>query len=104
MSREKHFYILQDVRRLLRDRGLPVAWPVDRDPVWEVPHLAYFAALDAGVGRGTWNGCTRRAGWRAGTCATAARSPGSRGTRAARRPAGRAADDPTLRARGWRRC
>jgi 2-hydroxychromene-2-carboxylate isomerase len=50
MSRDKHLYILQDVRRLTADRGLAVTWPVDRDPVWEVPHLAYFAALDAGSG------------------------------------------------------
>ncbi|QLH22013.1 2-hydroxychromene-2-carboxylate isomerase [Streptomyces sp. Rer75] len=48
MSRDKHLYILQDVRRLTIDRGLAVTWPVDRDPVWEVPHLAYFHALDAG--------------------------------------------------------
>ncbi|MEU1789274.1 DsbA family protein [Streptomyces sparsogenes] len=50
MSREKHLYILQDVRRLARARGLDIRWPVDEDPVWEVPHLAYFPALDAGLG------------------------------------------------------
>ncbi|GAA2367394.1 2-hydroxychromene-2-carboxylate isomerase [Streptomyces cuspidosporus] len=50
MSREKHLYILQDVRRLARARGLDIRWPVDQDPVWEVPHLAYFPALDAGLG------------------------------------------------------
>ncbi|WP_055555205.1 2-hydroxychromene-2-carboxylate isomerase [Streptomyces sp. NBRC 110028] len=50
MSRDKHLYILQDVRRLTADRDLPITWPVDRDPVWEVPHLAYFLALDAGCG------------------------------------------------------
>ncbi|MFF7793100.1 DsbA family protein [Streptomyces sp. NPDC007991] len=49
MSREKHFYILQDVRRLTRARGLDVSWPVDRDPHWEVPHLAWFAAARHGV-------------------------------------------------------
>ena len=49
MSREKHFYILQDVRRLTRARGLEVSWPVDRDPHWEVPHLAWFAAARHGV-------------------------------------------------------
>ncbi|MFC0602037.1 2-hydroxychromene-2-carboxylate isomerase [Streptomyces palmae] len=51
MSREKHLYILQDVRRLTRDRGLPVSWPVDEDPVWEICHLPYFLARDAGLGR-----------------------------------------------------
>ena len=50
MSRDKHLYILQDVRRLTTDRGLAVNWPVDLDPVWEVPHLPYFLALDAGLG------------------------------------------------------
>ncbi|MER7794327.1 DsbA family protein [Streptomyces sp. NPDC097640] len=50
MSREKHLYILQDVRRLARARGLDVSWPLDEDPVWEVPHLAYFPALEAGLG------------------------------------------------------
>ncbi|TDD44129.1 2-hydroxychromene-2-carboxylate isomerase [Saccharopolyspora elongata] len=51
MSRAKSLYILQDVRRLTRERGLEPTWPVDRDPVWEVPHLAYFVALDEGLGR-----------------------------------------------------
>lgn len=50
MSREKHRYILQDVDRLRRERGLELTWPVDRDPVWEVPHLAYLAATDEGRG------------------------------------------------------
>jgi 2-hydroxychromene-2-carboxylate isomerase len=51
MSREKHFYILQDVRRLATDRGLPVSWPIDRSPRWEVAHLPYFLAKRAGVGQ-----------------------------------------------------
>src|ERR1700730_17100085 len=46
MSRDKHLYILQDVRRLAAQRDLTVTWPVDRSPCWEVPHLAYFAAED----------------------------------------------------------
>ncbi|WP_413099369.1 2-hydroxychromene-2-carboxylate isomerase [Streptomyces sp. Inha503] len=50
MSRAKHLYILQDVRRLCSERGLEPVWPVDRDPVWEVPHLAHLAAVDAGKG------------------------------------------------------
>ena len=44
MSREKHLYILQDVRRAAAARGLPITWPVDRAPRWEVPHLACLAA------------------------------------------------------------
>ncbi|MBO0820115.1 MAG: DsbA family protein, partial [Nocardiopsaceae bacterium] len=50
MSKEKHLYILQDIRRLAAERGLRVGWPVDVDPCWEVPHLAYFAALEHGQG------------------------------------------------------
>ncbi len=50
MSKAKHLYILRDVRRLACGLGLPLVWPVDRDPVWEIPHLAYFAAADAGRG------------------------------------------------------
>ncbi|NYT96274.1 2-hydroxychromene-2-carboxylate isomerase [Salinispora sp. H7-4] len=50
MSRQKHHYILQDARRLATARGLSLTWPVDRDPVWEVPHLAYLAARRHGLG------------------------------------------------------
>ncbi|WP_274563268.1 2-hydroxychromene-2-carboxylate isomerase [Streptomyces spiramyceticus] len=50
MSAAKHRYILQDVRRLAARRGLRFGWPVDRDPVWEVPHLAYLAAVRHGKG------------------------------------------------------
>jgi 2-hydroxychromene-2-carboxylate isomerase len=44
MSREKHLYILQDVRRMAASRGLTITWPVDRNPWWEVPHLACLAS------------------------------------------------------------
>jgi 2-hydroxychromene-2-carboxylate isomerase len=50
MSRPKHLYVLQDVRRLAAARGLSVSWPVDREPCWEIPHLAYLVAR--GHGRG----------------------------------------------------
>ncbi|MET9554798.1 DsbA family protein [Streptomyces sp. NPDC006645] len=50
MSREKNRYILQDVGRLAKARGLTVSWPVDREPVWEVPHLAYLVAAREGRG------------------------------------------------------
>lgn len=50
MSRAKHLYILQDVGRIARARGLSLTWPVDREPVWEVPHLGYLAARQAGRG------------------------------------------------------
>ncbi|GGZ68076.1 2-hydroxychromene-2-carboxylate isomerase [Streptomyces subrutilus] len=50
MSREKNRYVLQDVGRLTKARGLTITWPVDRDPVWEVPHLAYLVAARHGRG------------------------------------------------------
>ncbi|MEV0219289.1 DsbA family protein [Streptomyces sp. NPDC050704] len=50
MSPEKHRYILQDVRRLAAERGLAFTWPVDREPVWEVPHLGYLVAARHGRG------------------------------------------------------
>jgi 2-hydroxychromene-2-carboxylate isomerase len=51
MSRAKNFYILQDTRRLATERGLDVSWPIDRDPCWEVAHLAWIAADDEGRGK-----------------------------------------------------
>ncbi|MEU9349553.1 DsbA family protein [Streptomyces griseoloalbus] len=52
MSRAKNFYILQDTRRLATERGLTdISWPIDRDPCWEVAHLAWIAADDEGRGK-----------------------------------------------------
>jgi len=50
MSRAKHLYILQDVARLAKARGLSLTWPVDREPVWEIPHLGYLVARENGCG------------------------------------------------------
>ncbi|MGI5458722.1 2-hydroxychromene-2-carboxylate isomerase [Streptomyces sp. CA-249302] len=50
MSREKHLYMLTDVRRLATRRGLAPTWPRDTDPWWEASHLAYLVAV--GEGRG----------------------------------------------------
>ncbi|MFG3015611.1 2-hydroxychromene-2-carboxylate isomerase [Streptomyces cinerochromogenes] len=50
MSREKNRYVLQDVGRITKARGIKVTWPVDRDPVWEVPHLGYLVAAAQGRG------------------------------------------------------
>jgi len=50
MSRTKHLYVLQDVGRLAKQRGLTPRWPVDRAPVWEIPHLAYLVAERHGRG------------------------------------------------------
>lgn len=58
MSREKHLYILGDVKRLAAQRGLEVRWPVDVEPRWEVPHLAWYVAEEAGLGREYIEGIT----------------------------------------------
>jgi 2-hydroxychromene-2-carboxylate isomerase len=50
MSKEKHLYILQDIRRLTRKLGYQMAWPIDRNPWWDLPHLAYLRACRLGKG------------------------------------------------------
>lgn len=51
MSRAKSLYVLQDVKRLAGELGVSFRWPVDRAPVWEVPHLGYLVAERAGLGK-----------------------------------------------------
>ncbi|CAM3751718.1 2-hydroxychromene-2-carboxylate isomerase [Kibdelosporangium persicum] len=51
MSKAKSLYVLQDVKRLAAERGLSFRWPVDRNPIWEVPHLAYLVAARHGRGQ-----------------------------------------------------
>lgn len=48
MSREKHLYILKDIKRQVARHGYWIVWPVDRSPWWERPHLAYLAAKRKG--------------------------------------------------------
>lgn len=48
MSRAKHRYILMDTKRLALAAGLSMAWPVDVDPWWELPHLAWLRARRLG--------------------------------------------------------
>lgn len=50
MSREKHLYILQDIKRQAMACGFQVKWPVDRGPWWAHPHLAYLAVRKSGAG------------------------------------------------------
>lgn len=66
MSRAKNFYILQDTRRLATERGLTqITWPVDREPCWEVAHLAWIAAEDEGRGK-DFVAAAYRARWQEG--------------------------------------
>ncbi len=44
MSREKHLYILKDIKRQVTKYGYRISWPVDRSPWWERSHLAYLVA------------------------------------------------------------
>jgi 2-hydroxychromene-2-carboxylate isomerase len=48
MSRAKHLYILMDTKRLAQREGLAMSWPVDVDPWWELPHLAWLWARRLG--------------------------------------------------------
>jgi 2-hydroxychromene-2-carboxylate isomerase len=48
MSRAKHLYLLMDVKRLADRAGLSIRWPVDVDPWWELPHLAWLLAQRKG--------------------------------------------------------
>lgn len=50
MSRAKHLYLLSDTKRLAGELGLTMAWPIDVDPWWELPHLGFLAARRAGRG------------------------------------------------------
>ncbi|MEU1969552.1 DsbA family protein [Micromonospora sediminicola] len=47
MSRAKHLYMLMDTKRLAQKQGLTMAWPIDIDPWWELPHLALLHARRA---------------------------------------------------------
>lgn len=51
MSRAKHRYILADTKRLAARFGYRMTWPVDIDPWWELPHLAWLKARELGVHR-----------------------------------------------------
>jgi 2-hydroxychromene-2-carboxylate isomerase len=51
MSKAKHLYILQDTKRLAQRHGYPMTWPIDVDPWWDLPHLAWLRAKAAGEHR-----------------------------------------------------
>ncbi len=49
MSRAKHLYMLMDTKRLAQREGISMAWPVDVDSWWELPHLAFLRARREGL-------------------------------------------------------
>ena len=51
MSKAKHLYILQDTKRLAQRFGYAMTWPIDVDPWWDLPHLAWLKAKETGVHR-----------------------------------------------------
>lgn len=55
MSKAKHLYILNDTKRLAQRFGHDLTWPVDVDPWWELPHLAWLKARQLGVERTFYN-------------------------------------------------
>lgn len=66
MSRARHFYILQDLRRLTSKFELPVRWPVDpQEPNWDRPHMAYLVAEQLGRGN-EWLNAVFKARWQEG--------------------------------------
>jgi 2-hydroxychromene-2-carboxylate isomerase len=103
MSRAKHLYILQDVGRLARSMGVELAWPVDREPVWEIPHLGYLVAR--GRGRGPeYIAAAYRVRWEEGRNICDRSTIAEIGTELGLDPAelASASDDPALRADGVR--
>jgi 2-hydroxychromene-2-carboxylate isomerase len=48
MSKVKRLYILEDIKRLTSKLGYKMSWPIDRDPCWDLPNLAYIAARNYG--------------------------------------------------------
>jgi 2-hydroxychromene-2-carboxylate isomerase len=47
---DKLAYVVQDVRRLARERGLPLRFPPAEDPDWSLPHAAFLGAPDPEAG------------------------------------------------------
>lgn len=47
---DKVAYMVQDIRRLARERGLAVRFPSAADPDWSISHAAFLAAERQGAG------------------------------------------------------
>lgn len=65
MSKAKHLYILNDTKRLARRMGLTLSWPVDVDPRWDLPHLAWLRARELGCDEALYDAITQ-ARWERG--------------------------------------
>jgi len=46
MSEEKHFYILQDIKRIALKNDLILNFPSEKKPYWELPHILFFSAQE----------------------------------------------------------
>lgn len=101
MSKAKHLYVLQDVGRLAKAAGAPLTWPVDRDPVWEIPHLGYLFARREGLGP-EYIAAAYRARWELGRDICAPEVVAEIGASLGLDPTGIAAasDDPVFRDEG----
>ncbi|WP_018218330.1 2-hydroxychromene-2-carboxylate isomerase [Salinispora vitiensis] len=103
MSKAKHLYLLADIKRLAHRLGYSMAWPIDIDPQWDLPHLAWLYARRLGADREFYAAVTA-ARWERGenicdpdVLGRAATSAGLDATRTLA-----AADDPEVRTEGVR--
>lgn len=65
MTKEKHLYILQDVKRITQALQWKHVWPIDRNAEWELAILAYLAADRMGHGP-TYRDAVYAARWERG--------------------------------------
>jgi 2-hydroxychromene-2-carboxylate isomerase len=103
MSKPKHLYVLGDTKRLAARLGLPMAWPVDVDPWWERPHLAWVAASRDGTGERCYDALIA-ARWNRGEniCEAEVLSRVTSGAGLDGDRLAAAAEDPDIRAEGTR--
>lgn len=101
MSKAKHLYILNDTKRLAAKFGYDMKWPVDVDPWWELPHLAWIKARQLGVHREFYQAVTR-ARWERGEniCEPPVLGPVLAEAGLPVEPLLTAPDDPEIRAAG----
>lgn len=101
MSKAKHLYILNDTKRLAEKFGYHLTWPVDVDPWWELPHLAWLKARHLGVER-TFYDIVTAARWERGEniCETEVLAPLLREAGLPVEELLEAPHDPAIRAEG----